>query len=593
MLKTWWQSFEKNPKQCWLISIFGLILISWIAFFLNLGIMGVMDKTEALFVEVAHQVYLTDDWITPRWNWQTFFDYPIWGYWMVALSFKFFGVSEWAARLPVALTAIAVVILSFYTLRYFGLNKQDKQLEVRQLWIRAWIGTAVVALNPGWIGWGRTSVTDMFLSGAIAMTMLSFFLGYAQPEKPKIQQRLYLITPIFAAIAVLAKGPVGLLLPILAIGIFLIYVRQFKTVLLELKLIPMIAIFLVITIPWYAAATKINGSEFIGTFFGMSNFERFTSVIYRHAGPWYFYLPYCFILLLPWSIFLPLAIARLQFWRRKIWTSTPRNRQLGLFCLVWFVVILVFFSVAATKLAGYILPIVPAGAILITLFWGEEMLINKSRNSQQWPFLISGIINTLLFFLLAIAAFMSPKLTGNDPAFPTFGATLEASGIPLIFGIILTGLGIFSTILLIKKSYQPWFWSANLLFFITLLIFIVPPLAPIMDSQRQRPFRELSKVVGKVAKPQELVFLMGYPRYSLVHYSQHRVEFLDDVNFAIDYLKDPTKINQLSTVLIVTEPKFIERFGLKNRDYKLIDEKGVYKLIRISKSVLLERQTQN
>ena len=592
MLKTWWQSFDKNPRQCWLISILWLVLISWIAFFWNLGVMGVMDKTEALFVEVAHQVYLTDDWITPRWNWQTFFDYPIWGYWMVALSFKLFGVSEWAARLPVALTAIALVALSFYALRYFGLNGQDEQLETRQKWIRAWIGTGIVALNPGWVGWGRTSVTDMFLSSAIAMAMLSFFLGYAQPDKPKVQQRWYLVAPVFAAIAVLAKGPVGLLLPALAISIFLIYVGQFWQVLREIKLIAMIGIFLLITVPWYGLAAQVNGAEFIGTFFGFSNFQRFTSVLYRHAGPWYFYLPYCFILLFPWSLFLPLAIARLQFWRKKVWASTPRNRQLGLFCFVWFMVILVFFSAAATKLPGYILPIVPAGAIMITLFWGEEMLVNREKVYQQWPFLTSGIITTLLFFGLAIAAFISPKLAGSDPAFPTFGATLEASGIPVIFGVILTALGIFSAILLIKKNYRPWFWTSNLLFFVTLLTVVVPPLAPIMDSQRQLPFRELAKVVGQVAKPQELVFLMGYPRYSLVHYSQHRVEFLDDVNFAIDYLEDPTKVNSLSTVLIVTEPKFMDRFGLKAGDYQLIDEKGVYKLIRVSKSVLLEKQPQ-
>ena len=592
MLKTWWQSFDKNPRQCWLISILWLVLISWIAFFWNLGVLGVMDKTEALFVEVAHQVYLTDDWITPRWNWQTFFDYPIWGYWMVALSFKLFGVSEWAARLPVALTAIALVVLSFYTLRYFGLNGEDEQLETRQKWIRAWIGTGIVALNPGWVGWGRTSVTDMFLSGAIAMAMLSFFLGYAQPDNPKVQQRWYLVAPVFAAIAVLAKGPVGLLLPALAISIFLIYVGQFWQVLREIKLITMIGIFLLITVPWYAAATQVNGAEFIGTFFGFSNFQRFTSVLYRHAGPWYFYLPYCFILLFPWSLFLPLAIARLQFWRKKVWASTPRNRQLGLFCFVWFMVILVFFSAAATKLPGYILPIVPAGAIMITLFWGEEMLVNREKVYQQWPFLTSGIITTLLFFGLAIAAFISPKLAGSDPAFPTFGATLEASGIPVIFGVILTALGIFSAILLIKKNYRHWFWTSNLLFFVSLLTVVVPTLAPIMDSQRQLPFRELAKVVGQVAKPQELVFLMGYPRYSLVHYSQHRVEFLDDVNFAIDYLKDPTKTNSLPTVLIVTEPKFMDRFGLKVGDYQLIDEKGVYKLIRVSKSLLLEKQPQ-
>ncbi|MEB3312158.1 MAG: glycosyltransferase family 39 protein [Snowella sp.] len=592
MLKTWWLSFEKNPRQCWMISILWLLLISWIGFFWNLGVLGVMDKTEALFVEVGHQVYLTNDWITPRWNWQTFFDYPIWGYWMVALSFKVFGVSTWAARFPAALTAIALVILSFYTLRYFGFNGEETELDTRQKWIRAWIGSGIVALNPGWVGWGRTSVTDMFLSGSIAMAMLSFFLGYAQADNPKVQQRWYLVAPVFAAIAVLAKGPIGILLPALSITVFLFYVGQFWQVLREMKLIPMIAIFLVITVPWYAAAAHVNGSEFVGTFFGFSNFQRFTSVLYRHAGPWYFYLPYCFILLFPWSLFLPLAIARLQFWRRKVWASTPRNRQLGLFCFVWFMVILVFFSAAATKLPGYILPIVPAGAMMITLFWGQEMLANQAKTYRQWPFLTSGIITTVLFFALAIAAFISPQLAGSDPAFPTFGETLAASGIPVIFGVALTLLSIASLILLIRKPYRPWFWTVNLGFFVALLTLVVPPLAPIMDSQRQQPFRELAREVGKVAKPQEWVFLMGYLRYSLVHYSQRRIEFFDDANFAIDFLKDPTKTNPLSTVLIVTEPKFMERFNLQPGDYQLIDEKGVYKLIRVSKSVLLERYPQ-
>ena len=119
-LVVWWQSFEQRPQQCWLISLAWLLLLSWVAFLWIIGVLGVMDKTEALFVEVAHQMYLTNDWITPHWNGQTFFDYPVWGYWLVALSFKLFGVSEWAARLPVALCAIAVVWLSFYTLRFWG-----------------------------------------------------------------------------------------------------------------------------------------------------------------------------------------------------------------------------------------------------------------------------------------------------------------------------------------------------------------------------------------------------------------------------------------------------------------------------------------
>ena len=105
--RPWW-------KEPWLAATgLWLIPLCWLAFFNGLGILGLMDKTEALFVEVGHQMLQRNDWITPWWNGRPFFDYPVWGYWMVALCFRVFGVSSWSARLPVALAASAVVLASF------------------------------------------------------------------------------------------------------------------------------------------------------------------------------------------------------------------------------------------------------------------------------------------------------------------------------------------------------------------------------------------------------------------------------------------------------------------------------------------------
>ena len=90
-----------------------MVLLCWLAFFQGLGSLGLMDKTEALFVEVGHQMLERGDWVTPWWNGQRFFDYPVWGYWMVALSFRLFGVSPVggpAARGP---SASAVVAAAF------------------------------------------------------------------------------------------------------------------------------------------------------------------------------------------------------------------------------------------------------------------------------------------------------------------------------------------------------------------------------------------------------------------------------------------------------------------------------------------------
>ena len=110
------QPLLSQPQAIGLASLLWLALLCWLAFFNGLGTLGLMDKTEALFVEVGHQMLQRDDWVTPWWNGRTFFDYPVWGYWMVALSFRIFGISPWAARLPVALAASAVVVAAFLLL---------------------------------------------------------------------------------------------------------------------------------------------------------------------------------------------------------------------------------------------------------------------------------------------------------------------------------------------------------------------------------------------------------------------------------------------------------------------------------------------
>ena len=106
---------EFNEKKAIGLSILALLGLCFIAFFYQLGTLGFMDKTEGLFAEIPRQMLVTGDWITPRWNTKAFFDYPVWGYWMVGLSYRLFGVTTWAARLPTALAASATVFAVFGT----------------------------------------------------------------------------------------------------------------------------------------------------------------------------------------------------------------------------------------------------------------------------------------------------------------------------------------------------------------------------------------------------------------------------------------------------------------------------------------------
>lgn len=235
-----------------LLTAAGLLVLCWLAFFNHLGTLSLMDKTEALFVEVGREMLQRNDWITPHWNGEPFFDYPVWGYWMVALSFRFFGVSEWAARLPVATAASAVVLAGFALLWISGSDQAGQLIR----WQRAWLGAGVLALNPGWVGWGRISVTDMFLASAITLCLFGFFLSYSQPERPWLRRLGYGAMPVFSAVAVLAKGPVGLVVPGLVIGVFLLCQGQLRAVFRQMPILAMALVFLAVASPWYVLAAR-------------------------------------------------------------------------------------------------------------------------------------------------------------------------------------------------------------------------------------------------------------------------------------------------------------------------------------------------
>lgn len=586
----WMTWLERDQRRLWMVSGFAYLLLCWLAFFQNLGSLSLMDKTEALFVEVGRQMVERGDWITPMWNGELFFDYPVWGYWMVALSFRLFGVSEWAARLPVALAASAVVLAGFGLL-WFSASGEE---ELRSRWRRAAFGAALLALNPGWIGWGRSSVTDMFLASAIALSLFGFFLSYSQPPGSGARRLGFVAMPLFSAIAVLAKGPVGLVLPGLVVLVFLIIQGQLLAFLRRLPLLPVALIFLVVVLPWYVLAAHAHGMAFLGGFFGFSNIQRFTSVLYRHAGPWHFYLPWVLLLLLPWSFHLPLALVRLRFWKLKAWRRQPPQAQLAQFCLVWFLAVLLFFSAAATKLAGYILPLVPAAALLLALYWfplanvapapGSDSEITSGDwpdRPQRW----SAWINALVFAALAPAAALAPRWAATDPAYPRFAEALSRSGLPLVLALILAGSAIALVVLLLRAGRPRALWLPDLAAMLLLLTLVVPTLAPLMETQRQRPVRELAERAGQLAGAGEPLWVVGYKRYSVVFYSRRQARFLDSPEGARDALNEPMgPESATSSVLIFGEEHRLRDLSRLLPGATLLEGRSGHQLWRVPRS---------
>ncbi|MGQ4650511.1 glycosyltransferase family 39 protein [Lyngbya aestuarii] len=604
-VKSWWQWGEQQPTIAWTLSIFWLLMISWLAFLWHLGSTGLVDETEPLFAEAARQMTVTGDWITPYFNGETRFDKPPLVYWLMALGYQIIGVNEWAVRLPSALAAIALTVLGFYTLRFLGVSRpaavvplEDAGLEndtstpaslQHQLWLSAGMGSAMIALNPQTVVWGRTGVSDMLLSGCMGCALLAFFLGYAQPQEAQgkyfwssVKNRWYLAFYLLIALAILTKGPVGIVLPMLIIGAFLFYLGKVREVLREMQVLRGCLLMLVITLPWYVLVTIANGEDYIDSFFGYHNFQRFTEVVNGHDAPWYFYFLVVLVGFAPWSIYLPAAITRLRFWQRDHWQSSPRSTQLGLFALFWFAGVFGFFTISVTKLPSYVLPLMPAASILVALLWSDQ--ITRGKGQQRFPvLLLSGLFNVVFLLAIAAAMFYSPHLVGYDPAALDLSERLQQSGLPWQGALIWGATAVITGLLLLRRRWWSWLWSANFVGFLAFVVFVVTPVSFLIDQDRQLPLRQLSLLAAQVEQPQEELLMIGFKKPSVVFYSQKPVNYFARQTSATAHIEELAATeSQPFSVLLLSQSEKLKKSKLQPNQYKNLGSVGAYELIRLT-----------
>ncbi|MBI4782161.1 MAG: glycosyltransferase family 39 protein [Oscillatoriophycideae cyanobacterium NC_groundwater_1537_Pr4_S-0.65um_50_18] len=582
--------WEKQPRFAWVCAILWIALVTLVAFWLHLGGIGLVDETEPLFAEAARQMTVTGDWITPYFNGATRFDKPALVYWIAAIAYKTIGVNEWSARFPSAIAATGLTALGFYTLRRFGYatpsaassaaSDDATPAQATQLWLSAAIGSALIALNPQTIVWGRTGVSDMLLNGCIGCALLAFFVAYAQPDRPKVQGRWYLAFYVLVALAVLTKGPVGALLPGLIVLAFLLYMGNLRSVLKEMRLLRGGLLFAAIALPWFVWVIQINGAAYINAFFGYHNFERFTQVVNRHSAPWFFYFLVVPIGFLPWSIHLPVAIARLQFWQRRYWQQQPRSAQLGLFAGVWFAVIFGFFTIAVTKLPSYTIPLLPAAAILMALFWSDQMTRSRSHRAAS----ISHWVNVGLLVVLAGAILYCTRWMGDDPEMPKLPELLEQSGILGIGAVVWAAAALVALILQLRRQGR-WLWSVNLVSFSAFVLLVLMPAAMIMDSQRQLPLRQMAAAIVQVQQPTEPAVMIGFAKPSVVFYTQRPVLYIEELETV------PRRLAKLAnqrpkppSILVLGRTRKLKESGLLDASryrYDTIANFAVYQLIRV------------
>lgn len=571
--------WEDQPDLAWLLSILWLAFLCFVAFWWRLGSTGLVDETEPLFAEASRQMNVTGNWVTPFFNGVTRFDKPPLVYWMMAIAFKLFGVNEWTVRCPSAIAATVLTAIGFYALKFSV--SQGHLKSPRAPWLAAWIGSALMALNLQTIAWARIGVSDMLLSGCMGAALFSFFLGYAQSDRAsKAQSRWYLAFYIFSALAVLTKGPVGIVLPVLIIGCFLLYMGNFWAVLKETKPLRGILLFLVITVPWYVLVILANGENYINAFFGYHNLERFSQVVNNHHAPWWFFFAVVPLSFIPWSVYLPVAIARLQFWRIHHWRTQPRAQQLGMFALIWFAVIFGFFTIAATKLPSYTLPLLPAAAVLVALFWTEawtEAMFQSKPSRGAW---ISHWFSIGLAAVLAIASHLSLQWLDGDQDMPLLQEWVEQIGLTHLATGVWMSVAIASLVLLIARRDR-WLWLIQLVGFVAFLLTTLMPFAALVDAQRQYPLRRLAQTIKQVRQPGERLIMAGYNKPSLVFYTQSPLTFITQHDQVLPTIQRLKRNRRRQSVLLVVRQRKLSDTRLKPGQYQLISQSGVFQLIRV------------
>jgi 4-amino-4-deoxy-L-arabinose transferase-like glycosyltransferase len=363
-----------------------ILLTLYVCYFSHLGAIGFVGPDEPRYAWIARDMGETGDWVTPRLYGKPWFEKPPLFYWGAALSFKLFGVSEAAARLPSAISALlATLALAWLALRLYGAETAR--------WLLLLLPTTV-----GMIGFSHAAATDMPFSAmlTIAMVCAAVVLGLIRDENsPVIPHTPWLALILFGfslGLAVLAKGPAAIILSGGAIFLWALFTKRWRDA-FRLLHPAAIASFCLTALPWYVLCARRN-PDFFRIFIIEHNFKRFLTPEFQHVQPFWFYLPVLLVAFLPWTgatLWATVASGARLARSRNV---SPRT----LLLLSWALFVLFFFSVSQSKLPGYILPAVPAFSLLLA--HGCVNLAIARRKS----FALSLAAFSTIFFGLAVLA---------------------------------------------------------------------------------------------------------------------------------------------------------------------------------------------
>jgi 4-amino-4-deoxy-L-arabinose transferase-like glycosyltransferase len=422
---------HENPstRQGWALALAALAIA--VCLFGNLGAIGLTGPDEARYAWIARAMAETGDWITPRLWGQPWFEKPVLYYWGAAVGFWLHLPAEWAARLPSAFAALAA------TLAIGWLAKKHYGGDAGSLLSPALLAPLIFATSVGAIGFARAATPDMLLSGSLALAMASAAEVLRQSGAlraadgaPSANVRRDLWSPVafgaFLGLGVLAKGPAAIILAGGSLGIWALGSKQWRP---AMRLAHPLAVgaFSIVAIPWYAVCALRN-PDFLRVFFWLNNFQRYTTPLYQHRQPLWYFAPILLLALLPWTVLLWPAARQGLRRREKSWAGSP-----GFFYACWAVWPVVFFSFSQSKLPGYILPALAPLAMVCAIALARTISEREFRTRM----LLMAIGATWLVISI-VAAYAAPRHIQIQVIGPvTMGPGLFGALVALLIAAVL------------------------------------------------------------------------------------------------------------------------------------------------------------
>ncbi|MEP6549368.1 MAG: glycosyltransferase family 39 protein [Gammaproteobacteria bacterium] len=357
-------------RERWMYAALAALLAAlWLA---TLAARPLFNPDEGRYAEIPREMLSGGDWVVPHLNGLAYIEKPPLQFWATALSYRLFGPSEFAARLYSALTALATIYLVWLT--------------AARLWGPAvgWRAGAVLSGMLMFVILGQLLTLDMSLSFYMTLSLVAFLLAQTA-ARPRAWM---LLAWGAAALGVLTKGLIAAAIPVAVLILYSAYTRDFSPW-RRLCLAWGLPLFFIITVPWHWLA-ELRLKDFLQFFFVHEHFARYLTPVADRQEPWWFFAWVFLAGSMPWTC--PALRVLGAAWRR---TLPPGAFDPKLFLWIWVVFVGVFFSLSDSKLMPYILPLLPALALLIAA---------RPAQALKQDFFVTAILTLVMGISLGVAS---------------------------------------------------------------------------------------------------------------------------------------------------------------------------------------------